>query len=404
MTDPANRKRVARRSSAGAGQWMLGAVIVLAVAGTGMWVFSDDKRWGLVSLILLIWGLVIAAFLVARNQRDLRSVESKEGGLKAVYALQLEREIAARREYELQLEHDLRAELRDESNEELTALKAEVLALRANLEELLGRDLGPSYTELYAAAEQRALAAQQAKSVFEDDDRFRAQQDFAGVPPQVPDVDSYYGAASAVSEVPGFPAAEQPPVDVPPVDVPPVDVPPAAPQRTDDDAPTAVFQAVVTPEPAADAEPVDVEHVEHIDPDTDEPFVPLAPQSGYRPPFPPRRFTPDAAQQQAPPQFAQYAPPERAPQQPSPAEHVQQIPTVPPFPTSAPAPSSAAHARPQEEQAPRPTEAEGAAVQPEGDGADPTRGQHSSGSTVAELIARMNADTERTGGRRRKPE
>ncbi|ADG77205.1 hypothetical protein TPAU25S_02332 [Tsukamurella paurometabola] len=381
MMDPGNRKRAPRRSNAGAGQWMLGAVIVLAVAGTGMWIFSDDKRWGLLALILLVWGLVIAAFLIARNARDIRSAESKESGLKAVYELQLEREISARREYELQLEHDLRSELRHESNEELTALKAEVLALRANLEELLGRDLGPSYTELYAAAEQRAIDAQRAKSVFEDDDRFRAQQDFAGVPPPVPDVDSYYGAASAVNDVPDFPAAAEQPVDAP-----------SAPNRPQEDTPTAVFEAVVDPQspaaaPPVDAEPVDVEHIDHID--GDEPFVPLAPQSGYRPPFPPRRFTPDAAQQQ-PPQFAQYAPPERAPQQPAPADQVHSIPTVPPFPAAEPTPAA-----PLQE------------TRPEDDDVheqDSTRGQHSSGSTVAELIARMNADTERSGGRRRKPE
>ncbi|MGX9294974.1 DUF6779 domain-containing protein, partial [Tsukamurella sp. MT6.1] len=280
---------------------MLGVVILLAVVGTGMWVFSDDRRWGLVSLILLVWGLVIAAFLIARYSRDLRAAESKESGLKTVYGLQLEREISARREYELQVERDIRAELKEESNEELTALKAEVLALRANLEELLGRDLGPSYTELYAAAEQRALDAQRAKSVFEDDDRFRAQQDFAGVPEPDAAVDDYYGATSVAGE----PIDEATVTDVPAAPVPPGPAGPTVPSgpagagAPQEESPTTVFHVVTDEPPAASAAstpdaqpPVDVEHVDHVE-GADEPFVPLAPQSGYRSPLPPRPYTPD---------------------------------------------------------------------------------------------------------------
>lgn len=397
-TIPNSRKRVPRRSGGGAGQWMLGVVIVLAVIGTGMWVFSDDRRWGLVSLILLVWGLVIAAFLIARYARDLRAAESKESGLKTVYELQLEREISARREYELQVERDIRTELRDESNEELTALKAEVLALRANLEELLGRDLGPSYTELYAAAEQRALAAQQAKSVFEDDDRFRAQQDFAGVPEPATDVDDYYGAASV--------SAEEPSVTEATVTGPPAAAGPGSPARkTQDESPTTVFHVVTedvppTPSPTAPAEPeappVDVEHVEqveHFDPTTNEPFVPLAPQSGYRPPFPPRRYTPDAPQQQQYSQFQQN--PQQAPRPESPRPES-------PRPES-PRPESPRPESPQQEATRQDAQQQVPQQQP--DPHEHVAGQHSSGNTVADLIARMNADTESTrGGRRRKPE
>ncbi len=396
---------------------MLGAVILLAVVGTGMWVFSEDRRWGLVSLILLVWGLVIAAFLIARYSRDLRAAESKETGLKTVYGLQLEREISARREYELQVERDIRAELKGESNEELTALKAEVLALRANLEELLGRDLGPSYTELYAAAEQRALDAQRAKSVFEDDDRFRAQQDFAGVPAPDAAVDDYYGAASV---------AEQPIDEATVTDVPaaPVSPGPAGPEQPREESPTTVFH-VVTDEPASaaaaepDAQPVDVEHIDHL-PGDDEPFVPLAPQSGYRSPLPPRPYTPDTPPTVPPaaptvPPVAPIVPPAGAPYSPfqsappqAPQFQGQQLPggrQVPggqQFPGGPEqGPQGAPWAQDQQRTAPQQAPEDRAEQQVEAGHA----GQHTSGSTVADLIARMNADTERTtGGRRRKPE
>ncbi|GAB3131590.1 hypothetical protein GCM10027289_18000 [Tsukamurella serpentis] len=404
---PNSRKRAPRRSSGGAGQWMLGAVIVLAVIGTGMWVFSDDRRWGLVALILLVWGLVIAAFLIARYTRDLRAAESKESGLKTVYELQLEREISARREYELQVEREIRAEVRDEANEELTALKSEVLALRANLEELLGRDLGPSYQELYAAAEQRALAAQRSKSVFEDDDRFRAQQDFAGVPDQVADVDDYYGAASAAPSAsgpqepgnaqtgrpgqPGFNNSQGSGFTVPSAPGAGQD-PGAAPRR---ESPTMVFEVVPddvdeaasSGAGARESQPVDVEHVEHIDPTTAEPFVPMAPQSGYRPPFPPRPYTPTSGPQPG--------------QQPGPQPGPQQGPGAPAAHGFA-APPAQPSFQPQQSAPSQPE-----APQDQGTSKEQSEhtGQHTSGSTVADLIARMNADTERSqGGRRRKPE
>ncbi|WP_336669785.1 DUF6779 domain-containing protein [Tsukamurella sp. USMM236] len=404
---PSSRKRAPRRSS-GAGQWMLGAVILLAVVGTGMWVFSEDRRWGLVSLILLVWGLVIAAFLIARYSRDLRAAESKESGLKTVYGLQLEREISARREYELQVERDIRAELKGESNEELTALKAEVLALRANLEELLGRDLGPSYTELYAAAEQRALDAQRAKSVFEDDDRFRAQQDFAGVPePAAAAVDDYYGAASVAGE----PIDEANVTDVPAAPVPPGPSGPTVPSgpvsnpaadRPQEESPTTVFHVVTDEPPAAPAAPaaaatpdaqppVDVEHVDHVAGD-DEPFVPLAPQSGYRSPLPPRPYTPDVPA--TPPTVSPAAP--YSPFQSAP-------PQAPQF--QGPQQPGQAQGRPWAQDQQRTPPQQAPEDRQEQQVETGHAGQHSSGSTVADLIARMNADTERSsGGRRRKPE
>ncbi|NMD56868.1 MULTISPECIES: DUF6779 domain-containing protein [Tsukamurella] len=395
-------------------------MILLSVLGTGMWVFSEDRRWGLVSLILLVWGLVIAAFLIARYSRDLRAAESKESGLKTVYGLQLEREISARREYELQVERDVRAELKEESNEELTALKAEVLALRANLEELLGRDLGPSYTELYAAAEQRALDAQRAKSVFEDDDRFRAQQDFAGVPEPDAAVDDYYGAASVAGE----PIDEATVTDVPAAPGPAGPSVPSGPSGADrpqEESPTTVFHVVTDEPPAApsapaatateaDAQPpVDVEHVDHVEGD-DEPFVPLAPQSGYRSPLPPRPYTPDAPPS-APAAGAPYSPFQSAP----PQAPQYQGPQAPAADSQGARYPGAGHQAQHQGQGPqgRPWAQDQQRTPPQQAPEDRQEqqvetghaGQHTSGSTVADLIARMNADTERSGGgRRRKPE
>ncbi|GAA4384552.1 hypothetical protein GCM10023147_05110 [Tsukamurella soli] len=495
------------------GQLMLAAIIVLAVIGTVLSVFVDSEPWGAISLILLIWGLVIAAFLIARYLRDLRAADAKERDLKLVYDLQLEREITARREYELTLERDLRADLRAEANAELDSLKSEVLALRANLEELLGRDLGPSYAELYATAQRRALAEAAASSgVFEDDDRVRAQQDFESMhrahvasgenlAAGGDDFDSYYGSdGGAGGDVTEFAddfhdddAADEP-----------IDAEHALIGHDGgpgDESPTTVFQAVVdepvqraqapsrdetrimetvvetesveqeeaggrpssgrrfgfgfgrSRQAAPEPEPVDIEPVED--------FVPPPAQRGFAAE---RGYQGRQAQQGYPPQRSQgqqgqpaqqpwqgqpgYSAGPGYPAQPGwdqpPAEQVwQQAPTqgrwahpdqrypaaaaYPTGPAQQYAPDeSVAEQVPAEEPARQDGGHEGwenalewgraggrssgaeqdrtepdQAAEPAAEGHDPVNGQHSSGSTVAELIARMNAGTERTAGRRR---
>jgi hypothetical protein len=66
--------------------------------------------------------------------------------MKFVYDLQLDREVAARREYELAVETHLRRqmarEVRGQAADEMTALRAELASLRSNLEVMLGTDLG----------------------------------------------------------------------------------------------------------------------------------------------------------------------------------------------------------------------------------------------------------------------
>jgi hypothetical protein len=66
--------------------------------------------------------------------------------MKFVYDLQLDREISARREYELSVESHLRRQLSREvsaqASDEMAALRAELVLLRSQLEVMLGTDLG----------------------------------------------------------------------------------------------------------------------------------------------------------------------------------------------------------------------------------------------------------------------
>lgn len=123
-------------------QWLLGLFIVLAVIASLLMVFGGDiSLTGSLAVISALWAAVIGAVLVTKYRRQADVAELRSRDQRDVYELQLEREIAARRQYESEVEIAIRHEVAEENNEEFEALKAQVLALRANLEELLGNPL-----------------------------------------------------------------------------------------------------------------------------------------------------------------------------------------------------------------------------------------------------------------------
>ncbi|HVQ98555.1 MAG TPA: DUF6779 domain-containing protein, partial [Mycobacterium sp.] len=97
------------------------------------------------AVILALWAAVVAAFVsvIYRRQSDVDQARVRD--LKLVYDLQLDREISARREYELtvesQLRRELASELRAQASDEVAALRTELAALRTNLEILFETEL-----------------------------------------------------------------------------------------------------------------------------------------------------------------------------------------------------------------------------------------------------------------------
>ncbi|MDL9938603.1 hypothetical protein QSJ18_17795 [Gordonia sp. ABSL1-1] len=149
MTTSGGRSAETRRSGRSAGQWLLGLLIVLALAASILMVFTDDlSMTASLAVIAALWAAVIGAILVTKFRRQAESAEAKSRDLRLVYELQLEREIAARRQYELDVETTIRKEVAQEGNEELAELKAQVLALRSSLEMLLGESLPEQRTAL----------------------------------------------------------------------------------------------------------------------------------------------------------------------------------------------------------------------------------------------------------------
>jgi hypothetical protein len=124
---------------------LLTALLILAIVASSALVFTNKVELLKLAVIVALWAAVVAAFVsfIYRRQADLDQAKSRD--LKLVYDLQLDREISARREYELSIETQLRrelaSELRAQSADEVAALRAELAALRANLEIIFDTDL-----------------------------------------------------------------------------------------------------------------------------------------------------------------------------------------------------------------------------------------------------------------------
>lgn len=144
MTDPTRGTR-SRRGGRRPGWLLLTVLLVLAIVASSALVFTSRVELLKLAVILALWAAVVAAFVSVIYRRQSDMDQAKVRDLKLVYDLQLDREISARREYELsvetQLRRELSSELRAQAADEVAGLRAELAALRANLEILFDADL-----------------------------------------------------------------------------------------------------------------------------------------------------------------------------------------------------------------------------------------------------------------------
>src|SRR4029077_19352640 len=144
MTEPTRGVRQ-RRSSRRPGSLLLTALLVLAIIASSILVFTNKVELLKLAVVIALWAAVVSAFIsfIYRRQADVDQARARD--LKLVYDLQLDREILARREYELtvesQLRRELASELRAQASDEVSELRAELAALRTNLEILFDAEL-----------------------------------------------------------------------------------------------------------------------------------------------------------------------------------------------------------------------------------------------------------------------
>lgn len=124
---------------------LLTALLVLAIGASSALVFTDRVELLKLAVILALWAAVAGAFVSVLYRRQSDADRARVRDLKLVYDLQLDREISARREYELtvesQLRRELASELRAQNADDVAALRAELNALRTSLEILFDTDL-----------------------------------------------------------------------------------------------------------------------------------------------------------------------------------------------------------------------------------------------------------------------
>lgn len=145
MTDVSRGAR-SRRGGRGPGWVLLTSLLVLAILASSTLVFTNRVELLRLAVILSLWAAVVAAFVTVIYRRQSELDQARARDMKFVYDLQLDREISARREYELSVESHLRRtlsrEIRAEAADEMAGLRTELAALRTQLEVMLGTDLG----------------------------------------------------------------------------------------------------------------------------------------------------------------------------------------------------------------------------------------------------------------------
>ncbi|BBX19997.1 hypothetical protein MDUV_48570 [Mycolicibacterium duvalii] len=343
---------------------MLTVLLVLAIGASSALVFTNRVELLKLAVILALWAAVVAAFVSVIYRRQSDSDQAKVRDLKLVYDLQLEREISARREYELTVEAHLRrelaAELREQSADEVGALRAELAALRANLEYLFDTDLSHRH-----AIEDRSRPAL---------GEWASGAEAAGrVSSSRVDTAEEVGVGAGYADAHAPDTVESPIIDVPAVPHPeeaPAAEPSGAHRRAGEDAPRRHHRDEA---PAAAA---------HWAPPTPAPPHAPEPQMPWLPP----QQQPAPASPPPPPQQQPVMPPPAQPQ----SEYVgrRRRDDAPPVGRHYAAPEP----EPEPEPPPAPPEDD------EGGGA------HTGGQSVAELLARLQASPAPGGRRRRRDE
>lgn len=393
MTDPSRGMRV-RRVNRRPGWVLLTALLVLALVASAVLVFTNRVELLKLAVVLALWAAVAAAFVSFIYRRQSEADQAKVRDLKYVYDLQLEREISARREYELAVESQLRRELAAEaaaqSADEVAALRAELAALRANLEILFDTDLDQRPALENDRPAGRVIASRLDGPAHPGDADPRTEESpIIDVPAEPQPPEFQWGPAEPFGGAHRRGADAQQPAPWQPPPAPPA--PPSEPLVAQWNPAPAEGQWIPAGAPGS-------HWVQPPAPEQPAPPAPPAPPAQPPPAAPTegrrrRRAepAPDAeteipaggrrARHAAP---GDPAPPPQPPQQPPPP----QPPPPPPPPSGPTEPAPAARHRSPEEPAPEP---------------EPS-GQHAGGQPVSELLSRLQASPTGGGRRRRREE
>jgi hypothetical protein len=115
-------------------------LILLGLVASVFLIFSNSVEFVRVGLVVALWAAAIGALAATKYRKEATIDKAKVRDLQTVYELQLEREVTARREYELGVEARVRQEVGADAAE-MAALRAELTVLRQSLQRLFDGDL-----------------------------------------------------------------------------------------------------------------------------------------------------------------------------------------------------------------------------------------------------------------------
>jgi len=110
MASP-SRSSTSRPRRDHAGRFFIGTLILLGLVASVFLIFSNSVHMIRVGMVAALWAAAIGAMAATKYRKDAAVDKAKVRDLQTVYELQLEREITARREYELGVEARVREEV-----------------------------------------------------------------------------------------------------------------------------------------------------------------------------------------------------------------------------------------------------------------------------------------------------
>ncbi len=103
-------------------------------------VVTDQVRWLRLAVLLAVWAAFLSALALSHSRREARAAARRMEESRLTYQRELQREVSARREYEVGLGEAVR-DAADERHREVAALRQQLDRLNASLSTLIDGDL-----------------------------------------------------------------------------------------------------------------------------------------------------------------------------------------------------------------------------------------------------------------------
>ncbi|WP_192378621.1 DUF6779 domain-containing protein [Rhodococcus rhodochrous] len=199
-----------RRPWRSTGSMIVAGLLALAMIASLLLIFSESVQLLRVAVVVALWAATVGAIAMNKYRRESALDRAKADDLKTVYELQLQREIAARREYELSVEEKVRADLKLDAGE-MAALRTELATLRRTLEMLFDGRLPDDAVALEGQAEKlRELSEAARVSAPRPSGPAFASPDDEPVTAETESVEAAMRAATASEKTPGKGGVEEP--------------------------------------------------------------------------------------------------------------------------------------------------------------------------------------------------